>query len=174
MQALRDRASMREFSPQELPLATLSNLLWAAFGVNRPDSGKRTAPSAMDMREIDVYAATPAGLYVYDAGSHVLIPVSGKDIREVTGKQAFVREAPLNLIFVVDYSKMKSMSSADRDFYAAIDTGYISENVYLYCASEGLATVARGWFDRRELEKAMQLGPQQKVILTQTVGYPKK
>ena len=173
MQVLKDRKTVREFSAEDLPPATLSDLLWAAFGVNRPNSGKRTAPSAMDMREIDVYVARSDGLYVYDATAGELVSVLKKDIRAATGKQAFVRDAPLDLVFVADLAKMQSVPAGDRDFYAALDTGYISENVYLYCASAGLATVARGWFDRDELEKAMRLRSNQKVILTQTVGYPK-
>jgi len=174
MQVLKDRKSIREFSAVDLPLQVLSDLLWAACGVNRPDSGKRTAPSAIDMQEIDVYVAKSEGLYLYDAKQHALAPVLPKDIRAVTGQQPFVKEAPVNLIYVADLSKMSSMPGPNRDFYAAVDTGYISENVYLYCSSEGLATVVRGWFDKDALHKAMQLRDTQRVILTQTVGYPKK
>jgi SagB-type dehydrogenase family enzyme len=174
MQVLKDRSSSRSFSTEKLPLQALSDLLWAAFGVNRPDSGKRTAPSAVNWQEIDIYVATADGLYLYDARGHLLQPVLLEDIRAMTGRQSFVKEAPVNLIYVADLSRMGTASKEDRELYAAADTGFISENVYLYCASEGLATVVRGSIDREALAKAMKLRPDQKIILAQTVGYPKK
>jgi len=173
MQVLKDRKSQREFSPRELPLQALSDMLWAAFGINRPDSGGRTAPSVMHMQEIDIYVAKSDGLYLYDAKKNMLIQILAEDIRAKTGKQAFVGTAPVNLIYVADVSRMGNISAEDKNFYAATDTGFISQNVYLYCASEGLATVVRGLFDRAVLEKAMKLQSNQRVILTQTVGYPK-
>lgn len=173
MQALKERKSSREFSSKELPLQVISDLLWTANGINRPDSGHRTAPSAMNMQEIDIYLAKADGLYLFDARQNMLIPVAGEDIRVLTGKQPFVKEAPINLIYVVDLSKMGKTSGSDIDFYASADTGFISENVYLYCASAGLATVVRGLIDKLVLAKAMKLRPDQKIILAQTVGYPK-
>jgi len=173
LQALKERKTDREFSPESLPLPMLSTLLWAAGGVNRPETGKRTAPTAMDRREIDIYVALAEGLYLYDPGSHQLKPVLAQDIRAATGGQPFVASAPVNLVFVADYAKMARAPKEDQDFYAATDTGYISQNVYLFCASEGLATVVRGWLDRPALAKAIKLRPDQKVILAQTVGYPK-
>lgn len=172
MEALAKRTSSREFSPRELPDYILSDLLWAAAGVNRPESGLRTAPSSMNMQEIDMYVALSTGLYRYDAAAHRLMPVVSADIRALTGSQPFVKDAPVNLIYVADTAKMSNMAPEDADFYAATDTGFISENVYLYCASTGLATVVRGWIDRRALHKAMKLRPDQKIILAQTVGYP--
>lgn len=174
LQILKNRSSQREFDSRDLSIQELSDLLWAACGVNRPESEKRTAPSAMDMREIDIYCATSKGLYLYDAKNSQLVLVTKTDIRELTGRQPFVKDAPLNLIYVADFSKMSRLSQEDRDFYAATDTGFISENVYLYCASSGLATVVRGLFDHAALEKAMGLGKDQKAILAQTVGFPKK
>ncbi len=173
MQALKKRCSRREFSTKELSLQTLSDLLWAAAGVNRPDTGGRTAPTAMNRQEIDIYVALKDGLFLYDAGNHVLLPVLPDDIRAVTGEQAFVKDAPVNLIFVADHQKMEGMTGEQKDFYAATDTGYISENVYLFCASAGLATVVRGWFNKLTLTKAMKLRPSQTIILAQTVGYPR-
>jgi len=173
MQTLQQRKSEREFSPKELPLQVISDLLWAANGINRPESGHRTAPSAMNMQEIDIYVAKADGLYLFDAQRNMLIQVAAEDIRALTGKQPFVKDAPLNLIYVADVSKMGKTSGADTDFYAATDTGFISENVYLYCASAGLATVVRGSIDKPALAKAMKLRPDQKIILSQTVGYPK-
>ena len=174
MQALKDRGSVREFSSKELELQKLSDLLWAACGINRPDSGGLTAPTARNMKEIDVYVVKAEGVYLYEAKTNTLVPVLSGDIRALTGKQGFVKNAPINLIFVADLSKMNGMSKEDADFYAATDTGFISENVYLYCSSAGLATVVRGWVDKAELAKAMKLRTDQKIVLAQTVGYPKE
>ena len=174
MQALKERKSSREFISKELSLQVISDMLWAACGINRPDSGHRTAPSAMNMQEIDIYVAKADGLYLFDAKENMLIPVLAEDIRALTGKQPFVKDAPINLIYVADLSKMSKLSAGDADFYAATDTGFISENVYLFCASAGLATVVRGSIDKPALAKAMKLRPDQKIILAQTVGYPKK
>jgi SagB-type dehydrogenase family enzyme len=173
MQALSQRRTMREFASRELPPQVISDLLWAACGVNRPDTGGRTAPTAKNMKEIDVYVVKADGAYLYDATANMLMPVRAGDIRAATGKQDFVKDAPVNLVFVANFSKMKNLAAEDANFYAATDTGFISQNVYLYCASEGLATVVLGWVDRKALAKAMNLGPDQKVILTQAVGYPK-
>ncbi len=173
MQALKERKSLREFSSKELPLQIISDLLWAANGINRLDSGHRTAPSAMNMQEIDIYLAKADGLYLFDAKQNMLIPVAREDIRALTGKQPFVKNAPINLIYVADLSKMGKTSGSDTDFYAGADTGFISENAYLYCASAGLATVVRGSIDKSVLAKAMKLRPDQKIILAQTVGYLK-
>ncbi len=174
MQALKDRKTSREFSSEKLPLQTLSNMLWAANGINRPDSKKHTAPTAMNCQEIDIYVAIADGLYLYDANSNVLKTVLAEDVRAATGPQPFVKDAPVNLVFVADYSKMRMRSDEDRAFYSATDTGFISQNVYLYCASEGLATVVRGMVDKQALPKLMKLRDNQKIILAQTVGYPKK
>jgi nitroreductase len=173
MAALKDRKTSREFSTEKLPLQVLSNMLWAANGINRPD-GKRTAPTAMNKQEIDIYVALEQGLYLYDAKANTLVPVLAEDVRAATGKQPFVKDAPVNLVFVADYAKMGSTPADQKDFYAATDTGFISQNVYLFCASEGLATVVRGYVDRPICQAAMKLRADQKVILAQTVGYPKK
>jgi len=174
MQVLKDRRSQRAFSSKKLPDQVLSNLLWAAFGLNRPDSGKRTAPSAVNWQEIDIYVALAEGLYLYDASTHILKPVLAEDIRAVTGSQPFVQEVPVNLVYVADFSRMGKTTPAEKDFYSAADTGFISQNVYLYCSSEGLATVVRGLIDRATLAKVMKLRMDQKIILAQSVGYPKK
>jgi len=172
MQALKERKSTRSFSPKKLPLDVLSNLLWAASGVNRPETGLLTAPTASNRQEIDVYVALEEGLYLYNPVPHTLSLVLEKDIRKSTGRQPFTQKAPVNLIFVADYSKMGG-SQESRDFYSATDTGYISQNVYLFCASEGLVTVVLGWVDRPSLKKIMNLNDDQVIILTQPVGYPK-
>ena len=116
MQALKDRSSSRSFSKEKLPLQVLSNLLWAAFGVNRQDSGKRTAPSAMNWQEIEIYVAAPEGLYLYNARAHVLDPILPGDIRAMTGRQEFVKDAPVNLIYVADYSRMGTATKEDRGY----------------------------------------------------------
>lgn len=173
MEALAKRKSSRSFDARKLPAQTISNLLWAADGINRQDSGKRTAPSAMNRQEIDIYVAMANGLYLYDAKANRLDPVLSEDIRAHAGEQPFVKTAPLALIYVADYSRMKKAPKESRDFYSATDTGFISQNVYLYCASEGLATVVLGWVDKPALAKAMKLKADQNIILTQPVGYPK-
>jgi nitroreductase len=167
MQALKERKSGREFSPEKLPPQVLPNLLWAAWGINRPD-GKRTAPSASNRQEIDVYVVTSEGVSLYDAKNNRLEPVAAGDFRAATGGQPFVGQAPLNLVYVADQAKTKNSDMA----YA--DTGFISQNVYLYCASEGLTTVVRGSVDRAALAKVLKLRPDQLITLAQTVGYPKK
>ena len=174
MQALKERKTARSFSSEKLPMQTLGNLLWAAFGVNRPETGQRTAPSAMNRQEIDIYVATANGLYLYDAKGNTLKLVLADDIREATGTQAFVKDAPVNLVYVADYARMGGQKDEEKHLYSAADTGFIAQNVYLFCASEGLATVVRGSVDRPALAKAMKLRPEQKIILAQTVGYPKK
>jgi SagB-type dehydrogenase family enzyme len=173
MQALKDRHSTREFSSEKLSSQVLSNLLWAAFGINRPDTGKRTAPSAMNWQEIDVYVALPEGLYLYDAKGNKLDPILAGDVRGATGVQPFVKDAPMNLVYVADFAKTGKGSVEDRNFYSGADVGFIAQNVYLFCASEGLAVVVRGSVDRAALAKLMKLRPDQKILLAQTVGYPK-
>ena len=173
MEALKLRHTDREFSAKKLPDQVLSNLLWAADGITRPD-GKRTAPSAVNWQEIDVYVAMADGLWLYDAKAHALTQVLTDDLRALTGKQAFVKDAPVNLVFVADLSKMKmpGITDDDKKIWAAADTGFISQNVYLFCASEGLSTVVRGLIDKPALAKAMNLRADQSISLAQTVGYP--
>jgi SagB-type dehydrogenase family enzyme len=174
MQALKDRKTSRDFNSEKISLQMLSNLLWAAFGINRPDSGRRTAPSAVNWQEIDLYITLPEGVYLYDAKNHLLQPVSKGDIRGMTGRQSFVKEAPVNLIYVADFSRMGKASNEDKEFYSAADTGMVVQNVYLFCASEGLATGVRAFINKPALAKAMQLRLDQKIVLAQSVGYPKK
>jgi SagB-type dehydrogenase family enzyme len=173
MQVLKDRKSSREFGPGTLSAQTLSDLLWAAFGINRPD-GHRTAPSAMNWQEVSIYVVTSEGVYIYDARDNTLDPVSAGDFRVTTGAQSFVKDAAVNLVYVSDFSKTSRASSSDVEILTAADVGFISQNVYLYCASEGLATVVRGSVDRTTLAKILKLQPNQKIILAQSVGFPKK
>ncbi len=172
MSALNDRMTTRTFSGEKLPMQTLSNLLWAAFGINRPD-GRRTAPSAKNWQETDIYVATADGVYLYDAKKNTLDTILTKDIRAMTGAQAYVKDASVNLVYVANYSKVNA-EGFDRQMLVGADAGVISENVYLFCASEGLATVVRANIDRDALAKELKLKPEQKITLAQSVGYPKK
>jgi SagB-type dehydrogenase family enzyme len=173
MTALKNRKSTRSFSNKPLPRQLLSDLLWVAFGVNRPENGYRTAPSPMNTQEIDIYAAEAKGLYLYDARFHQLVELSTEDIRSLCGTQGYVAHAPLNLIYVANFSKFGDMEDERKIFYSAADTGFISQNVYLFCAAFGLGTVVRDWIDRPKLAKKCRLRKEQKIILAQTVGYPK-
>jgi len=171
LQALALRRSTREFSGKPLPPQMLSNLLWAAFGVNRPD-GRRTAPSANNGQEIDIYVALPDGVYVYMAEANVLKPVIAGDVRRATGTQEFVGSAPLDLVYVTDDSRAEG-SADEKLFFSAANTGFIAQNVYLFCASEGLGTVVRGSVDRDALAVALKLRAGQRITLAQSVGYLK-
>lgn len=126
------------------------------------------------MQEIDVYVILERGLYRYDAKANILVWVVGGDIRALAGKQAFVKDAPVNIMLVADYSRIKKNGQNDAKNYAVADAAFISENIYLYCASEDLATVVRASVDKPALAKAMQLRQDQEIIFGQTVGYPKK
>ena len=172
LQALQLRRSTREYSQRPLSAQTLSELLWAAYGVNRP-SGDRTAPYWRHIMVIDVYAAMADGVWLYDPKQHALRPHLGADIRAQTGMQDFVATAPLNLVYVVHGERMNDVSPEDRRLYGSVDAAFAGQNVYLYCASEGLVTVFRGAVDTQKLGRAMQLGNGQFVAFAQTVGYPK-
>jgi SagB-type dehydrogenase family enzyme len=172
-EALRARRSTREFDPRPLAAQTLSNLLWAAFGINRPQTHGRTAPSAHDWEEIDVYAALEGGLYIYEPASHRLRLRLARDVRAQTGTQPYVGQAPVNLVYVADLSRMKQATAQDLAQYPGPDAGFIAQNVYLFCAAEGLATVVRGLVDRAALAALMRLSSEQRIVLAQSVGYPK-
>jgi SagB-type dehydrogenase family enzyme len=173
MQCLKERHTSRDFSLEALPPQTLSNLLWAAWGINRPENGHRTAPSAMNWQEMDVYVALPEGVFLYDAKSNELKPVLAGDHRKDTGMQDFVGTAAVNLIYVADQTKMSKGSADDKTLYSAADAGFIAQNVYLFCASQDLACVVRGSIERDKLARTLQLRADQKIILAQSVGIPK-
>ncbi|MDR0694813.1 MAG: SagB/ThcOx family dehydrogenase [Prevotellaceae bacterium] len=170
MEALNARRTGRSFSAQELTQQQLSNLLWAANGINRPD-GKRTAPSAGDSREIDTYVFLKTGVYFYDATAHKLVQKSKTDSRKNVGGQPFVETAPVILVFVGNFDKMPRFDKESQNFYTATDVGYVSQNVYLYAASEGLSTVALGMIKKDELADLLKL-KNGKLLLGQPVGYP--
>ncbi len=170
--ALKLRRSTREYSDRPLPQQVLSDLLWAAFGINRP-SGDRTAPYWRHVMVIDIYLAMADGVRLYDPKAHALLPHLKEDIRAKTGLQDFVATAPLNLVYVAHGERMTDVSAEERRLYASVDTGFIGQNVYLFCASEGLATVFRGAVDYPKLARGLRLPDQQFVTFAQTVGYPR-
>ena len=170
--ALKLRRSIREYSDRPLAAQTLSDLLWAAFGINRP-SGDRTAPYWRHVMVIDIFAAMANGVWLYEPKAHQLLPHLPDDIRAQTGVQGFVGSAPLNLVYVAHGERMTDVSPEDRRLYASVDTGFIGQNVYLFCASEGLATVFRGSVDYPKLARTLKLPAQQFVTFAQTVGYPR-
>jgi SagB-type dehydrogenase family enzyme len=171
MQALKERRSIRDFKPDALNEQQLSDLLWAAFGMNRPEIDHRTAPSAQNTQDVDIYVAMADGLYVYEAKPHRLKKVSSQDVRTLTSGQPFGKIAPIQLVYVSDYARMPKVDPGLRDLYAGVDTGCIVQNVYLYCASAGLATVVHE-LDRAPLAKAMNLRPDQHIVVAQAVGWP--
>jgi len=168
--ALQQRHSSRNFRLEELSLQVLSTLLWSGFGVNRPD-GKRTAPSAYNVRDIDIFLVTGKGLYQYKADDHSLTGILPADLRIFTGSQGFAASAPLDLVYVSDYSKMNA-NDEERMQWSWAHTGFIAQNLYLACAALGLVTVVRSTINRSELSRRMELQKNQHITLAQTLGYP--
>ena len=174
MQVLKQRMSAREYAPDKLPMQTLANLLWAAWGINRTD-GHRTAPSASNRQELEIYVTLPEGAFLWDAKANTLNPVAAEDLRAATGTQPFPATAPLNLVFVADMTKVNRPATDPQQMLnIGADAGFISQNVYLFCASEGLATVVRASVPKDTLAKALKLRETQVIVLAQCVGYPKK
>jgi len=176
MRALKNRKSEREFSSKELSLQHLSELLWAANGVNRED-GRRTAPSAQNKHLVDVYVVLQEGVYLHDPERHQLLPLVEGDFRKLTGMQDYVCAAPLNLIYVADLGRLidsrMPAPTEEKMKWAYIEAGHKAENVYLYCASEGLGARTRMLIDKERLSNVMKLRSEQTVVSAQTVGYSK-
>ncbi|MDR2414791.1 MAG: SagB/ThcOx family dehydrogenase [Odoribacteraceae bacterium] len=172
MKALSDRASSREMDARELSLQDLSDLLWAAYGVNRPD-GRRTAPTAKNDQDIDLYVSLPAGTYLYDARANLLKPVVSGDLRPVLAAgQEFVKRAPVVILIVSDYSRFR-MNDVDRSrLWGAMDGGIVSQNINIFCAAVGLATVPRAYMDQVKLKEILGLSDTQMPVLNNPVGYP--
>jgi nitroreductase len=173
MDALNNRQSIREFSEKEIDQQTLSNLLWAGWGINR-ESGKRTAPSAKNLQEIDIYVMKADGYFLYNAQNQSLIKLGSEDIRGLTGTQDFVAKAPVNLVYIADLKKAKAENFNNEPVWSYANSGFIAQNVYLYCASVDLCSVVRGSVQKDELVAKLKLEPHQKIILAQTIGWPKK
>lgn len=173
MEALSERHSSREFADKALSDQMMSNMLWAAFGINRPESGKRTAPSSHNVQDIQVYAVTAEGAWRYLPEKNTLRQVNAKDVRAAMGKQEFVEDAGVNLVYVSDFSKYSGDDQQLKQQSAATHCGFIGQNVYLFCASEGLNTVFRGWIDKAKIAEALNLSENQHVMYSQSVGFPK-
>ena len=171
MEAFQLRKSERSFSSKEMTTQQLSNLLWAAYGINRPD-GFRTVPAAKNWYEFDIYVLKSDGWFLYEASKHALLKMGNEDIRVYGGTQDFVKAAPVILVYVADFDRMTNTTDELRKFFSAVDVGYISQNVYLWCASEGLATIILGQVDKPKVKEVLKLRPNQQVILSQPVAYP--
>lgn len=173
MQALNLRESTREFTSDSISIQDLSNLLWAGWGINRPETGKRTAPSSRNVQDIDIYVFLPAGVYTYDAPGHQLLPILKEDARHLTGTQDFVKSAPLNLVFISDQSKMSNYTPENKLITGSANAAFIAQNIYLYCASQNLGVVVRAMIDRDALSSKLKLRPDQRIFLAQTIGHKK-
>lgn len=173
VQAIAERRTSRAFSDRELSPETLSTLLWVANGISRPD-GRRTIPTGHNVQDIDVYVLLNSGAYRYDEKVHALIQVNKGDFRKIAGKQPFAQMAPVNLYFVQDVTRAKKTDALSQMRFGGIHAGAAIQNVYLFCTSEGLATVAREQNDYEALAKLFKLKPTQRIILGQSVGYPVK
>lgn len=171
MEALSARKTSRAFADRELEAPVLSSLLWAANGINRPD-GRHTAPTGLNVQDVDIYVMLKSGVYRYDAKANSLVEVAAGDFRTAAGRQEFAQKAAVNLFYVHDTARAMKTDEASGWRYAGIHAGAIMQNVYLYCASGGMSTVARGALDYDALAKVLKLAPTQRVILGQTVGYP--
>lgn len=171
IEAFQLRKSQRSFSSKELTSQQLSNLLWAAYGINRPD-GFRTVPAAKNWYEYDIYVLKSDGWFLYEVARHTLLKMGNEDLRMYGGTQDFVKAAPVILVYVADFGRMNDTTDELRKFFSAVDVGYISQNVYLWCASEGLATIILGQVDKVKVREVLKLKPDQQVILSQPVAYP--
>jgi len=172
MTALNQRQSSRTFANREMSDQMMSNLLWAGWGINRPESGKRTAPSSRNVQDIQVYAVTRDGAYLYLPEQNALKQVNDQDVRQAMGKQDFTGKAAVNLVYVSDFSRYSGGSDPVKQATASAHCGFIGQNVYLFCASEGLHTVFRALIDKDKIAAALNLSEDQHVIYSQTVGFP--
>lgn len=174
LDTLRERCSSRAFEPKPLDDQQLSNLLWAAFGINRPNNGMRTAPSALNIREMKLFVVIPQGAYIYDPALNCLDPVAAGDLRKKSAQQPELRNAPVHIVFVADYSKYKNANEATKQRFTMLShthAGFIGQNIYLYCASEGLSTCFVTRFNHPALARALSLVEDQLLLYTQVVGY---
>ena len=172
-EALQKRKSTRSYSEEKISDQQLSDLLWSAFGINRPEEMKRTAPSSQNQQEIDIYVFIEDGVFVYDEVNHAIIRIMNDDLRKYTGKQDFVENAAINLVYIADHSKSKSDDPVGRSKTSHINTGFIAQNVYLYSASQGLGCVVRGYMDKEVLAAKLNLKENQEIIVAQSVGVIK-
>jgi nitroreductase len=177
MQALKKRKTNRDISDKKVTLQQLSDLLWAADGINRPE-GKRTSPAAMGIYCVDIYVVLPEGVYLYDSAKHELKPAAKGDFRKLAGMQDFVFIAPVNLVYIFTLRNPKNslapspVPEEKRKIWGDVEVGCMVQNVYLYCASQGLASVVRGMVDQKKFSEIAKVKPEQ-IIVAQTIGYPK-
>jgi len=178
MKALEERRTKRKWKDEPLSNQELSNLLWAGCGITKKKYGnvksKRTAPSGCNSQEIRVYVIMKKGVFLYNEDKHELIEIIAKDIRKNIGTQKMMKSAPMGLVFVADLSRMKSPFLRNKEaqrFCAWVDTGYVSQNIYLFCAASGLGTVVLSLVDRDKLHNLMNLKEHEKIVLTQVVGH---
>jgi len=175
MQAFSNRASATAWNSENLKLQDLSDLLWAADGINRPDQKKRTAPSAMNVQDVDVYVFLPEGVYIYDAAGNKLDPVVAGDQRMLAaGAQADMAKAPVILVLVSDISKFTRGNDSNKLLMAAMDAGMVSQNISLFCAGAGLITRPRATMDQAKLKEVLKLKDSQRPLLNNPVSYPVK
>ena len=174
MKALSERQSTREYASKALTLADLSDLLWAANGINRSDAGKRTAPSALNKQDVDVYVILPEGSYLYDAKNHQLNLIAEGDYRgAVAGGQAFVKTAPVSLVLISDISRFGDAHKTQNQLMGAMDAGIVSQNISLFCSGTGLVTVPRASMDQAKLKSGLKLKDTQRPLINHPVGYAK-
>lgn len=172
-QALQQRKSVREYSTKDIDDMKLSQLLWAAVGINRPD-GHLTAPTAINAQDITVYVCRKDGAYLYVAKDNTLQKVSDKDLRKsVASAQAFAADAPISIVIVTDNAKFRGGSTNGPTISGAIDAGYVSQNIDLACEALGLCTVPRATMDKEALKKELKLTDSQNPILNHPIGYKK-
>lgn len=174
MEAFANRHSTREYAAKALTLTDLSDLLWATNGINRPEEGKRTAPSAMNKQDVDVYVVLPEGTYLYDAKAHQLNLVAEGDHRgAVAGGQAFVKSAPVSLLLVSDLSRLGDAKNTHTQLMGAVDAGIVSQNISIFCSAAKLATVPRASMDTAKLKSVLKLTDTQLPLMNHPVGYHK-
>ena len=171
MEALAKRQSIREYDTRELSRQQLSDLLWATYGINRPN-GRRTAPTANNRQEFDLYVVLKEGAYRYDASAGKLLLVTTEDIRDQIAGRSFAA-APVQLLYIADLSRRSETDENRKFLMAHIDCGYLSQDTGLFCASEGLATCPRATLNREVAAEKLQLRPEQRILLAHSVGYPK-
>lgn len=177
MKALASRRTKRKWKEDEVSLQNLSNLLWAGCGISFPETmrskSRRTAPSGCNAQAVGIYVARSDGLFKYEEKPHALLKLSDEDIRHNLSNQTILKKMPLGLVYVSDYSKLPRFTGKNTDekrFISGAEAGYISQNIYLYCAAANLSTTVIGLINREQLEKVMNLSECEKVIFSQAIG----
>lgn len=174
MKAFSERQSIRAYSTKELSLSDLSDLVWAANGINRPEKNGRTAASCLNYQDVDVYVVMKEGAYIYDFKNHALNLLTPGDNRDaVVGGQLFAADAPVLLVLVSDLAHFGGIKNVGGHATAGIDVGIVSGNISVFCAGANLATVPRGTMDGDKLRTILKLRPDQQPMLNHPVGYKK-